>query len=66
MICAGFVCAGDEVHRADVKRSVKPVNAVVAPASRRRGHDGPSRIRGARTFFRERTSGTLTDEILMP
>jgi anaerobic selenocysteine-containing dehydrogenase len=66
MICGGFLREGEQVHRINAMGPVKPVHAEVIPAMRGWEPGGPSRIRGVRSLYGERPTGTLTDEILTP
>lgn len=64
MICGGFLRAGEEVHRFNAMGPLHPVHAEVIPPMRGWESGGDSRIRGARSLYGERPTGTLTDEIL--
>lgn len=66
VICGRFLRAGDAVHRIDALAPRAPVYAEVLSPMRDWEAGGPSRIRGARTLYGERPSGTLNDEILTP
>jgi len=66
VICGRFLRAGEAVHRIDATVARAPVHAEVVPPMRGWEAGGPSRIRGARSLYGERPSGTLSDEILTP
>jgi anaerobic selenocysteine-containing dehydrogenase len=66
VICGRFLRAGERVHRIDAMAPHAPVHAEVVPPTRGWEAGGPSRIRGTRSLYGERPSGTLSDEILTP
>ena len=66
VICGRFLREGEAVHRLSAHAPRRPVHAEVIPPKRAWEAGGPSRIRGYRSLYGERPSGTLTDEILTP
>lgn len=65
VICGRFKRAGDRIV-VDMFMPPGPIRAEVLPPSRYWESVPPSRIRGIGSFFGERLTGTLADEILTP
>lgn len=66
VVCGRFPRAGEPARRANAQGPAFPRVAQVIAPSRPWEADGPSRIRGAKSLFGEKPSGTLADEILTP
>lgn len=66
VVCGRFLREGQPVHTANALAPLTQPRAEVIPATRPWEQGGASRTRGARNFFGERLSATLTDEILSP
>lgn len=66
VICGRYLREGHRVHRVNAMGRNRPSVAQVDPPSRFWERTGPSRIRGARRLFQDRTTATLADEILTP
>lgn len=66
IVCGRFPRAGEKVHRSNVQAPAFPRVEQVVPASRPWEAEGPGRIRGVKSLFGEKLSGTLADEILTP
>lgn len=66
VVFGGFLREGDAVHTTNVLAPPAPLRAEVTAPGRGWEAGGLSRIRGYRSLFGERPTGTLADEILTP
>jgi len=66
VICGRYLRAGQRVHRVNAMGRNRVAKAQVDPPFRFWERSGPSRIRGARRLYQDRTTATLADEILTP
>jgi anaerobic selenocysteine-containing dehydrogenase len=66
VVCGRFPRAGEPVRRSNVQAPAYPRFEQAIPPSRPWEAEGAGRIRGVKSLFGEKLSGTLADEILTP
>lgn len=66
VVCGRFPRAGEPVRRSNVQAPAAPRIEQAIPARRPWEAQGAGRIRGVKSLFGEKLSGTLADEILTP